>query len=139
VRSYKSHARWNNERDRDRDTHMCIHVREGTYRRMNTADCCNLELHNPQLQIHKAHSWLQTSPKYFQFRFLCLWCVRSAPNQGPLSTQNLLERERERERERESVLSLSFKRLISFFLCNKQMTHARTNLPPKKEGKNTKT
>jgi hypothetical protein len=131
VRSYKSHARWNNERDRYRDTHICIHVRENTYRRMNIADCCNLELHTPQLQIHKAHSWLQTSPKYFQFRFLCLWWVRSAPNQGRLSTQNLLERER--------VLSLSFKRLISFFLCNKQMTHARTNLSPKKEEKNTRT
>jgi len=134
VRSYTSHARWNNERDRDRHTHTCIHVREDTYRRMNTADCCNLELHSPQLQIHKAHSWLQTSPKYFQFRFLCLWWVRSAPNQGRLSTQNLLERERESAR----VLSLSFKRLISFFLCNKQMTHARTNLSPKKEEKNTK-
>ncbi len=131
MRSYTSHARWNNERDRDRDTHTCIHVREDTYRRMNTADCCNLELHSPQLQIHKAHSWLQTSPKYFQFRFLCLWWVRSAPNQGRLSTQNLLERERESAR----VLSLSFKRLISFFLCNKQMTHARTNLSPKKEEK----
>ncbi len=118
MKSYKSHARWNNERDRDRDTHTFIHVREDTYRRMNTADCCNLELHSPQLQIHKAHSWLQTSPKYFQFRFLCLWWVRSAPNQGRLSTQNLLERERESA----FFLYLS-KDSSASFSATKKMTH----------------